>query len=92
MNQIPFFCVDAVVPVPLGAYPTACYRHYDYDPVYLSRYRDDAADDARYADYLERFIRGTADHEEFLALQDPGRLEAIRADPRTGYAVGLDRR
>ncbi|MDP4725914.1 MAG: CoA transferase subunit A, partial [Desulfobacterales bacterium] len=25
-NQIPFFCVDAVVPVPWGAFPTACYR------------------------------------------------------------------
>ena len=31
-NQIPFFCVDAVVEVPMGAYPTACYPFYDYDP------------------------------------------------------------
>jgi glutaconate CoA-transferase subunit A len=34
-NQLPFFCVDAVVEVPWGAYPTACYRHYDYDPAYF---------------------------------------------------------
>ncbi|MEJ2660239.1 MAG: CoA-transferase, partial [Desulfobacteraceae bacterium] len=34
-NQIPFFCVDAIVHVPMGAYPTACYRYYDYDPFRL---------------------------------------------------------
>lgn len=37
-NQIPFFSVDDVAPVSHGAYPTACYRYYDYDPVYLNDY------------------------------------------------------
>jgi glutaconate CoA-transferase subunit A len=91
-NQIPFFCVDAVVPVPLGAYPTACYHHYDYDPVFLKAYRRWAEDDARYEDYLRRSIFGTGNHAEFLAMQPPDTLEKIKADPRTGYAVGLDRR
>jgi len=51
-NQIPFFCVDAVVPISHGAYPTACYRHYDYDPVYLNDYRKAARDDVQYNGYL----------------------------------------
>lgn len=92
LNGVPFFCVDAVVPVPHGAYPTACYRYYDYDPVYLNRYRESALDDDRHNAHLEAEIFGVKDHREFLELQGQDRLTAIGADPRTGYAVGLDRR
>ncbi len=91
-NEIPFFCVDAVVPVPYGAYPTACYRVYDYDPVFLNTYRQRARDESAYQTYLETFIFGTADHAEFIDRVGPDRLAAIAADPEAGYAVGLDRR
>lgn len=91
-NQIPFFCVDAVVHVPLGAWPTACYHHYDYDPTRLHEYRQAALDDDRYQSYLEREILSSPNHEEMMARIDSGQLEKIKADPRTGYAVGLDRR
>ena len=91
-NQIPFFCVDAVVHLPMGAWPTACYRHYDYDPAQLHHYRQAALDDERYAAYLQDEIYATADHEQMLARVDALQLEKIRADERTGYAVGLDRR
>jgi glutaconate CoA-transferase subunit A len=92
LNKLPFFCVDAVVHVPFGAYPTACYRHYDYDPVYLNDYRRDAGDDNRYQDYLAGYVYDTQDHDHFLDLVGRDRLLTIKADPRTGYAVGLDRR
>ena len=91
-NQIPFFCVDAVVPVPWGAFPTACYRYYDYDPVYLNQYRQAAMDDERYRTYLEMFVYGVPDHQTLIEKVGPRRLDAIKADPRTGYAVNLDRR
>ena len=55
-------------------------------------YRRWAADDAQYADYLARCIHGTADHEELLEMTGPARLDKLRADARTGYAVNLDRR
>jgi glutaconate CoA-transferase subunit A len=84
--------VDAVVHVPHGAYPTACFGHYDYDPVFLKRYADLAQDDAAYRDYLDRHIRGTDTHEAYLKITAAGRLDAIRADPATGYARNLDRR
>jgi glutaconate CoA-transferase subunit A len=90
-NQIPFFCVDAVVPVPMGAYPTACYGHYDYDPVFLNKYRDFAMDDEAHGTYLKSYIHGVKDHEAFVALAGREQIQAIKADPRTGYAVGLDR-
>lgn len=88
-NQIPFFCVDAVVPAPWGAYPTACYRHYDYDPVYLNDYRTAAKDNERYQAYLDASIFGESDHEARVGTE---RREAVKADPRTGYAANLDRR
>jgi glutaconate CoA-transferase subunit A len=91
-NQIPFFCVDAVVPVPWGAFPTACYRYYDYDPVYLNQYRRAALDDERYRTYLETFVYGVPDHHTLIDRVGRGRLDAIKADPQTGYAVTLDRR
>jgi glutaconate CoA-transferase, subunit A len=91
-NQIPFICVDAVVHQPMGAWPTACYQHYDYDPARLHHYRQAALDDARYEAYLEAEIHASASHEAILARVDAGQLERIKADPRTGYAVGLDRR
>ena len=91
-NQIPFFCVDAVVHLPLGAWPTACFQHYDYDPVRLHHYRRAALDDARYREYLENEILAPADHAAMLGGIDAGQLDKIKADPRTGYASGLDRR
>ena len=76
----------------MGAYPTACYQHYDYDPMYLNHYRGYAQDDGRYREYLERFIYGVDDHKGLLDLVGMKRIEAIKADPRTGYAANLDRR
>ncbi len=59
-NQLPFFCVDAVVHLPMGPYPTACYGYYDYDPAFLNAYRTQAQDDALYATYLARCVFGVA--------------------------------
>lgn len=92
LNQIPFFQVDAVVPVPLGAYPTACYRYYDYDTDYLNEYRISAQNDSRYSGYLDRYIFSVKDQGELLERVGRARLDKIEADPRTGYAVGMDRR
>ncbi len=92
LNHIPFFCVDAVVHVPYGAYPTACYGSYDYDPVFLKKYDDIAKDDKRHTEYLNQYVYGTEDHGAFLSLIGESRLDNIAADKNTGYAMGLDRK
>ncbi|MBN1224847.1 MAG: CoA transferase subunit A [Candidatus Aminicenantes bacterium] len=92
LNQIPFFCVDAVVHVPFGAYPTACYQYYDYDPVYLNEYTNHAKDDNQFSLYLNQMVYGVADHQGMLNLIGKERLESIAADSRTGYAVNLERK
>ncbi len=84
-NQIPFFIVDAVVPLPYGAYPTACYRYYDYDDDHLKQYAEAAVDDGTFRNYLDRFVYGVDTHEAYLHRIGKDRLDAVKADPRYGY-------
>ena len=91
-NQIPFIHVSAVVQVPYGAYPSSCHQHYDYDPVQLSVFAKAAKDDTAFKAYLDKFVYGVKDHQGLLELVGPERLAKIKADPRTGYATGLDRK
>jgi len=90
-NALPFLFADAVVHVPWGAYPTACHGLYDYDPAYLHAYAESAADDETFRRRLERLVLDVESHEAFLDLVGRDRLDAIRADARTGYAKGLER-
>ena len=90
-NQIPFFMVDAVVPMPFGAHPTACYGYYDYDPGHMKLYAERAKSEATLKTYLETYVFGTRDHGEYLALIGDDTLNRLRADPKVGYAPGLDR-
>jgi glutaconate CoA-transferase subunit A len=91
-NQIPFIHADAVVHIPYGAYPTACYRYYDYDPVYLKAYAKKAQDDTRYFSYIEENILKHQTHSDLLDSIGRKRLEMIAADKNRGYAKHMDRR
>ena len=91
-NVIPFFCVDAVVPIPHGAYPTACLGYYDYDPVYLNQFAEYARSDSGFSEYLDAYVLGVADHAQLLEKVGSQSLKSIKADPETGYAKNLDRR
>jgi glutaconate CoA-transferase subunit A len=90
-NQIPFFAVDAVVHVPYGAHPTACYGFYDYDAHHLNAYRALALDDAKFMAYLDEYVHGVIGHTEYLDRVGVEALEHLRAVPPFGYAPGLTR-
>jgi glutaconate CoA-transferase subunit A len=90
-NQIPFFAVDAVVHVPYGAHPTACYGFYDYDAQHLHAYHAAALDEAQFAAYLDEYVYGVNGHAEYLKKIGPEALERLRAVPPFGYAPGLAR-
>ena len=91
-NALPPFLVDAVVHAPFGAHPTACRYFYDYDPTFLNDYKRLARDDGEYAAWLDKWVYGPADYDDYLAAVGADRLERIKADPVRGYAIGLDRR
>jgi len=90
-NQLPFLHVAAVCHVPFGGYPTAVYRHYDYDARYLRDYAEAAKDDQKHKVFQDRYLYGVKSHQALLDLIGNDRLAAIRADNRTGYAVNMER-
>lgn len=91
LNQIPFIHVSAVCHVPWGAYPTALFGHYDYDADYLRKFSLAAKNPDEFKRYQETHIYGVPDHEAFLNFMGRERMDAIKADPRTGYAVHMKR-
>jgi glutaconate CoA-transferase subunit A len=91
-NSLPPFLVDAYVLAPYGAHPTACHYFYDYDPAHLNMYKAVAKDDEQWRHYLEEWVYGVADHEEYLDKVGGSALMRIRADTVRGFAPGLDRR
>jgi glutaconate CoA-transferase subunit A len=91
-NALPPFLVDAVVHAPYGAHPTACRLFYDYDPAFLNDYKRRARDDAAWNAFLDEWVYGVPDHEQYIAKVGEEQLARIKADPVRGYAIGLDRR
>jgi glutaconate CoA-transferase subunit A len=90
-NQIPFLHVSAVCHVPYGAYPTAVFRHYDYDAAYLRTYADAAKDDDKFKSFQAKHVYGVKNHQALLTLMGEDRLAGIKADLRTGYATNMKR-
>jgi glutaconate CoA-transferase, subunit A len=91
-NALPPFLVDAVVPVPYGAHPTACGYFYDYDPVHLNLFKRVAKDDEQWQAYLEDWVYGIESWDAYLDKIGGAQLARIRANTVAGYAPGLDRR
>ncbi len=91
LNQIPFIHVSAVCHVPLGGYPTAVYGCYDYDSQYLRNFATAAKDQKNFKKYQDKYIYNAKDHKAFLKVVGQKRIDAIAADPRTGYSVNMKR-
>lgn len=91
-NSLPPFFVDAIIRLPYGAHPTGCFGFYDYDPKHLNMYKVLAEDDNKFKEYLDEWVYGVKNHEEYLNKIGSNMLLKIKANPVLGYAVGLDRR
>ena len=68
---------------PFGAYPTAVYGRYDYDAAHLKAYVGHSKT-GRIDSYLDTYVRGTKDHEAYLAKAGANR-DALKAYPELGY-------
>lgn len=83
---IPGLLVSHVVPLPFAAHPTSVYREYDYDADEIKRYVAATETPQHFRSYLDRYVYGVKDHEEYLDLVGGlPRLENFRADPVLGY-------
>jgi hypothetical protein len=67
---IPFFCVDAVVEVPYGAYPHECYGIYEPDYKHFEEYtkitREKGVEGVK--EYLDRYVYEPETFEDYLSL------------------------
>ncbi len=91
-NSLPAFFVDAIVKVPYGAHPTACFSFYDYDAGHLNLYKKVAEDDALFRKYLDDWIYNIPSHEAYLDKIGGATLTKIKANSVLGYTPGLDRK
>lgn len=68
--NVPYFWVEAIAEVPLGAHPTSCYPLYAYDRAHLHEYYHAAQAGAETfaRDYLDRYVFGPATHADYLQL------------------------
>jgi glutaconate CoA-transferase, subunit A len=86
LTTVPGFRVAAVVPLTYGAHPTALYRCYDYDSDHLRAYVAASRSPSTYAEYLDRYVLGVADHFEYLErVGGVSKLASLKADVLYGY-------
>lgn len=92
-NAIPFFAVKYVCHVPFGAHPYAVYNYYDYDPLQLKEYHESAREGDTFEQYLQKYVYGVKDHNEYLeVIGGQARLDILKAEPEYGYSPELKRR
>jgi len=58
--------VDAVVEVPYGAHPGDCHGCYRMDEDHLRAYQKAGGDEATFKAYLDQYVYGLKNHEEYL--------------------------
>jgi acyl CoA:acetate/3-ketoacid CoA transferase alpha subunit len=67
-TAIPFFVVDAVVEVPFGSHPCEMPGMYYYDEEHIARWLELSKTDEGIDEYLNKYVFGVADFEEYLQL------------------------
>lgn len=82
---IPGFRVSHVVHLPFAAHPTAVYHAYDFDADHIKHYAKASRTPEGTQEYLDQYVYGTQDHQEYLELIGASHLDELVADPDLGY-------
>lgn len=72
---LPAIDVDVVAPAPLGAHPCGFGALYERDDAHLRQYLEAAKSAETFQAYLERYVYGVRDHQEYLERVDGGRRD-----------------
>jgi len=67
-TSIPYYLVDAVCEVPYGSYPGNMPYEYFSDEEHLKRWMENEKDPAQFKKFLDKYIYGTKDFEDYLEL------------------------
>ncbi|NMC12384.1 MAG: CoA transferase subunit A [Chloroflexi bacterium] len=75
---IPYYLVDAVVEAPFGSHPGEMCYLYRRDEAQIKSWVEAAKEENTAQAYLEKYIYGVKDHQEYLDLIGADRLQALR--------------
>jgi glutaconate CoA-transferase subunit A len=65
---IPFYDVDGVAHVPQGSHPCELLGHYPVDQKHVQFYLEFSKEDESFHQYLDKFIYGVSDNDEYLKV------------------------
>ncbi len=80
---LPKLYIDSVCHVRHGAHPNSCDTRYDFDQTHAAYYQECSATEEGFRRYLDEFVYGTCDEEEYFAkLLGHASLEKRLGHPR----------
>jgi acyl CoA:acetate/3-ketoacid CoA transferase len=77
-TTIPYFLVDAVVEAPFGSHPGEMAYVYERDEPVIKEWIESSADAATSQAYLDKYVYGVRNHEEYMDLIGRERLQSLR--------------
>ena len=86
---IPGFLVSAVVECPYGAHPSPVQGYYKRDDAFFQEYHRQTKTPAESDAWLERWVNGVADCEQYVELLGGARVEALGVKQHA-YAAATD--
>lgn len=75
---IPYYLVDAVVHAPYGSYPGEMVYLYERDEEAIKEWVEAFKEEQTARAYLDKYVFGIRNHEEYLQLIGPERLAAVQ--------------
>ncbi len=75
---IPYYLVDAVVKAPYGSHPGEMCYQYKRDETQIREWVEASKDPDTTQDYLDKYIFGVKDHEEYLEMIGREQLKELR--------------
>jgi glutaconate CoA-transferase, subunit A len=76
---IPYYLVDAVVQAPFGSHPGEMFYLYARDEQQIKEWVEASRNPETTEVYLDKYIHGVKDHQEYMNLVGRERLESLRA-------------
>ena len=89
---VPSQVVDAVAVCPFGAYPASVQGYYERDDAFFREWSEMGRAEGAVGRWVDEYVRGTADHAQYLARIGAERLDRVRVDEALSRPVNYGRR
>jgi glutaconate CoA-transferase, subunit A len=89
---VPSQVVDAVAVCPFGAYPASVQGYYERDDAFFREWSEMGRAEGAVGRWVDEYVRGTADHAQYIARIGAERLDRVRVDEALSRPVNYGRR